>query len=97
MMSGGLVVLFIGGSRAGEEGGGPCCKVTIYHSAMFSLSTHSSAALGEGFASLEISWLEAELFLRISTFPVNTVVLPIITRLLTSLPSPPVMNLHCEG
>ena len=47
-MGGGLVVLFIGGSRAGEEsgGGGPCCKVTIYHSVMFpSISTHSGAAL----------------------------------------------------
>ena len=41
-MGGGLVVLFIGGSRAGEEsgGGGPCCKVTIYHSVMFSLSLY---------------------------------------------------------
>ena len=95
MMGGGLVVLFIGGSRAGEEGGGPCCKVTIYHSAMFSLSTHSGAALGEGFASLEISWLEAELFLRVPSFPVDTLVLS-NNHPVTLLPSF-ISNLHCEG
>ena len=97
-MGGGLVVLFIGGSRAGEEGGGPCCKVTIYHSAMFSLSTHSGAALGEGFASLEISWLEAELFLRVPSLPVDTLVLS-NNHPVTLLPSfPPLsVNLHCEG
>ena len=42
-MGGGPVVLFIGGSSVGEEGGGPCCKVAIYHGVMLTLSTHSSA------------------------------------------------------
>ena len=41
-VGGGLDVLFIEGSSVGEEGGGPCCKVTINHCVKCSLSTHST-------------------------------------------------------
>ena len=47
---------------------------SLWNVLSLSVSTHS--ALGEGFTTLEVSGLEAELVLEISKLPVDTLVIP---------------------